>query len=89
MIIPKREDIKPHVKSDETGDVVVLDSDSDNEAEKVARSRMEARMRAEIEHRRLEEFESIIRRSKTPPHCNNKPRRKKAKKDPVPIVLSD
>ena len=49
---------------------------------------MEARMRAQIEHRRLEEFESIIRgkNKKTP---EPKKRRKRPVKDPTPIVLSD
>jgi len=94
VIIPKKENTKPPVKSDKTGDIVVLDSDDDENDEddaetRFARGRMEARMRSEIEHRRLEEFEDIIRRSKTPPMAHCKKRRKKTTSDPVPIVLSD
>ena len=77
--------VKIDDKQLDPGEIVVLDSD--DEESRNARARMEARMRAQIEHRRLEEFESIIRgkNKKSEP----KKRRKRPIKDPTPIVLSD
>ena len=83
---PKTDLAKSEDKQLDPGEIVVLDSD--DEESRNARARMEARMRAQIEHRRLEEFESIIRgkNKKTP---EPKKRRKRPVKDPTPIVLSD